>query len=1462
MLAEPTAQQAEERSASDVKDTLGHSAQLRSDRNAEVLLDSAKDHIANRRFDAAVDALERVISTADPNCFLARPNGRYVPVWIQANQLLASVPEKHRERWEALSEPAIGALIRQASAAGDAVHLAAVSGRYESLAVGRDGLRTAAALFFDRGRFEEAATLYRRLAEGPFADAETRASAIAQLAAAWSRHGDLSHARSWFREHQEVIAAGTVRTEGRSVRLSEWLRANTPAVFEEELAQLAQRSLIDSAGPVLRRSQSKWKSSLVGVPELEDFVRDSLATWRSQGVSILGSPQPLSVGELLVTRSLDDLIAFNASNGDVVWKKSIGSLLAQIRDEPARLENDRTARLYSEAICERLLVDRVQGSVYADGECVFGIVETSAPDETEYSMRFGRRGGRDRLVRMATNRLVAWNAADGAEIWSSETGTEDQAAAEAVAERRVFFHGPVVPYGNSILCIANIDNEISLIALNAKTGKREWLTPLADVPRAPSTDRRHQRLRCPIAIADGTAVCCTSAGAIVAVDLATRTPKWAFRYERNDAPRMRLVAPGRWTPERRIGWWDGWQAETAVATGRSAFIATAESNHLRAFSLSDGHLLWERPREDGLYVAGVVSDRLVIVGTERITAVDCKHGNDIWTTSIDSPAGLGVFLGSSYILPTTSRNILEIRLTDGLASSTYAPLPEPLGNLIMHRGGMIAQTPERIVRMEGGNAERSDASSEPPTDDSSSLIEFAMAERDAGRFESAIQSLDALESDELTDESRKLLRGILILQVRHDPPTVSKLQQRIESLSQSPTETFEGRLAAANAFQKSGSPADAVDLYVRALKSLGSHRDADEYVFPSEVGSAERVRGDRFIRGQLLDLIAGAKPDQVAELLQRFEKHLKAAETGPDPHLYDSLIVNLPKWSTGSPKQRDEWRPSGESFIEAQLRLIEASRSGLPRQQMASLRKLVQLFETHRYPNDAMAYRSQLFERFGKIPAEDQDASAPSETEEGSAPRLPSSRAGRIDPWGPEDPKVTEVDAQDRELDFVALPVNTDRGALFDRISVSIDEQGSQLRFQGDEFHTAWQVALPETRSSFRALAPLCKGWGIGHLLILRLGSELLACTVLNDRGEPEAKVLWHLNIAAGAENRWDRNELEYQVARIGFGPDRLTISDAFLWPTGEVGPVRPGYLCYRRQGNFIAIDPLTGSELWRRAIISRDAMITGDDENIFVLSTRNRPVTVLRAVDGMRIGSRDGIPAGCDLLQLSEGKALVETREKRRSLKQIELLTGRTLWERSLAESAIPFAMEGYLTGLIESDGRVTFIRTETGLESGTMLVTVPNRLAAVHVGSDDRRFYLAFSEPVVPPVGQRWNADRLELRSPTVDGTLVAVDRQTLQRLWARPLRYASFLLDVPPEVPFLVLSSRRYRAVEGDENRSFPELLTTCLDKQTGREIVVNQQSSLSRGGFPTIETRPDDKVIEIGLPSKTLRLQYPR
>ena len=71
------------------------------------------------------------------------------------------------------------------------------------------------------------------------------------------------------------------------------------------------------------------------------------------------------------------------------------------------------------------------------------------------------------------------------------------------------------------------------------------------------------------------------------------------------------------------------------------------------------------------------------------------------------------------------------------------------------------------------------------------------------------------------------------------------------------------------------------------------------------------------------------------------------------------------------------------------------------------------------------------------------------------------------------------------------------------------------------------------------------------------------------------------------------------------------------------LGAVGNHYVCFQRFRNLTAVDPLSGETLWARQDLPPECDLFGDDQYVFVLPTDREEATVLRALDGQRVGTR-----------------------------------------------------------------------------------------------------------------------------------------------------------------------------------------------------------------------------------------------
>jgi len=261
-----------------------------------------------------------------------------------------------------------------------------------------------------------------------------------------------------------------------------------------------------------------------------------------------------------------------------------------------------------------------------------------------------------------------------------------------------FFLGPPLPLLGRLYALAEFrGQEIRLVALSPKTGELEWSQQLAVVEAPVGNDGFRRNAGATPSFADGVLVCPTSAGAVVGMDLTTRSLLWGYQY-----PRVQQYAGDRFVnarlaiypgTERRSNerWTD---ATVTIAEGR-VLVTPVETDQLYCLSLSDGKELWKRDRAGTVYVACIHDGRAILVGRNSVSAVTMEDSKKAWTADLELPphslpSGRGFYSGDHYYLPLTSGEVAKIDLRAGKiveqSKSRSGAIP---GNLVAYRGSVL-----------------------------------------------------------------------------------------------------------------------------------------------------------------------------------------------------------------------------------------------------------------------------------------------------------------------------------------------------------------------------------------------------------------------------------------------------------------------------------------------------------------------------------------------------------------------------------------------------------------------------------------------------------------------------------------------------------------------------------------------------------------------------------------------------
>ena len=1473
--------QSAETPAGSARGVLSDSAQVRRDRPMQSAISGARERIARGDVVNAVTLLQEILDQEE-DAFVVHDD-RLVGMKAEANRMLAALPRASLEIYERQYGAEARTAWQQALFGGETAQLIDVCVRYRNTAAGLEALRGLASRHFDEGRFALAAAGFQATADHPLCDRDVRTAARARMLLCWHRLGEGERAAAWLGEHGGELDGFQVPIAGKATEVTEWLaqlqEASAADDSEGEAARFADgyqpRAQTVADPPSLK---PMWERDTGPVDQIAELIDSGLTDLKDYGTTGLDSFEPMPAGELIIARTMQGLTAIHARTGETAWEKPLETPAAQLAENLKRLENKAFRGMISELLVSRIAADSISGRPSTDGRHVFVVHDGRKLDVdslAEREFRGGRR--RWRNERPELNTLCAFDVRTGKELWTTErVDKTDNGFGD------VYFLGAPLPAGERVYVLGRRDGHAVLYCLRIDDGTLDWSLPVADVS-GPGTKPQRLLSASPLAAADGVLVCPTSAGAVVAVDLLSRSLLWAARYERVNRPKLHGLPRGRrWEDPQSSAWGVGWRSPaTAIANGR-VMVATGEMQSLAVFDLHTGKTAWLREHPLGLYVAGADAGRVVVVEKYAVRGFDLDTGRALWTAAIGVPSGRGVFSDSHYILPLETGGVAEIRLADGAVRLNARK--QDLGNLAAVDGRVVSQTYKKLVALDSLPEARARAlqNIQEHPDDEARMLDYAFVESEAGEHRAAAGALTKL-IERGGDPAKEQLRAVLFDELGAHPERIAAAAGEIGPFLQTDEERVQYHRLAARAHRMLGETPAALAEYLSILDLDNARRtseanptvvpldetiDASRFTAADGDGPRVLVRNSRFVQGEIADLIADGCDPHLAQNRATLDRRLGAAVDNPDPFALarEADAFGTLSWGRDARLQIAQRGQSGADVRRAQLGLMELADGRDPQTAAIALGGLGDLMAARSYLRDAAASYRKLLRDFADVPLEDGRSArefVAARTGEGALKGEVES--GPSDPWPLVPPKIAVQDSASLESDLMPVPVEAEPGTLFDRLGVYLarvdgfDRTEWQICFQGDGQRGYWRVDLPATSDSFRALSPLHAGWGLGHILILKLGTEIYGIAPLDENGEANAKILWRIDTLSDVSFGPGNLPLRMFRPRLGFGLFDFVAVDRFGYALGRMGPVRAGFVCYLHKGMLIAIDPLTGERLWQRYDIPADAQCSGDDEVVLLYGPDSKKLEVLRAVDGKLLARRELDVFPRDFVNARGRRALVvEEASDGRRIAWIDLVSGREIWSRSFLPAAVPFRIDPESFGILDPKGSMQIVQLKDGkLLSETGELAIPKTLTGLCTSVDEQRLFVALSGPFANAANMRANEQRYDFRGACVNGPLYAFDRRTGILLWKADLADALFPLDQPKEAPLLVLD---YARAETDAVGSDKVLdVIRCLDKRTGR---IDYQHEMAASGLSPwiLETDVDQKRITLRITEQTVRFEY--
>ncbi|MFG0332896.1 MAG: PQQ-binding-like beta-propeller repeat protein, partial [Maioricimonas sp. JB049] len=825
---------------------LSRSMSILRDRAAERQFSLAQEKLRQQQFADAV-ALAQKLLEEPPQGMLA-DGQRLLSRTAAAHELLAAIRNRSPDVYRRFASTTARRQLQTARAQMSPDSLRNVYRTYPFTDAGRDALLELLLLALDTGRWDEATRLGR-------------------LARRMVPEGSATQAT-----------------------VDRWLQSTGEAAPATPAATAAPLSIGQLPSAV-----STWQVGTGISAEAADVVSDLLGELDAHGVLPAAHFQPLAVHSYGLFRTWNALIAIDAETGAEAWRVPLESTVSRLVRRAGDLSSRIRRTQVLPILIRRLLGNTLYNRITTDGTRVFALEPLVAADNAAEA-----RSAQDDDATVFQNELRALNIPDGTTAWTRSTLplSPEQGDAEP-QERPVYFLGPPHGTGETVYGVAESEGDLYAFALAADSGTPRWAAKIGSSNVPFGEDYVRHATACTPVIADNFLICPTGAGALVAVDLLHHEVRWAFRYPRDDVPPGRHDIPLLQQQSAELHAKAGWRTGSLHAGNCHVVLASPEVNQLFVLDSQSGKLLWSRPRENAAWIAGIDSDRLVIVRSDGVTGRSLDDGSLLWHAQTPRPLGTGVLFDGTYIMPAANQRTCAVHLEDGHVTSTYPRAPDSriLNNealtdhpadsaaaLLQVDGQWMLQKVEGIT----GHAPLSVglAESAPPDQATPAHVGNLL---EAGLFAEAIQR--AASAKEEKDVEQRLLLNALKTAVRFEPDHRTERINRWRALATSGEEVLQSQLARFDDAADRNLTEEALKTGFRLLRQEtvplplleATGRSAEGHLQLQPRAESWYVRDrrhrgltrlDRHITGRLLSLRPDSNPQEFDRQLQ---SHLQEA---------------------------------------------------------------------------------------------------------------------------------------------------------------------------------------------------------------------------------------------------------------------------------------------------------------------------------------------------------------------------------------------------------------------------------------------------------------------------------------------------------------------------------------------------------------------------------------------------------
>ena len=1465
-------------------------------------LSQARQLLAAGQTSDAVVLLQEILN--GPEDYFFQPD-KDSPVRLslkrEAERLIGSMAREGRQIYELRCRDKAPPMLQKAVAAGDPQGLAEVSRRFFHTQAGYEATLLLGLDHLDHTRPLAGALTLRRLMEN-CADADQFEPTLSlAMATCWVRSGMPGEA-------QQVLAR-LKRTQGRSViqiggKQVAWFTSDADALAwlgeltgpqasggpaqPEQWTMLRgnpSRTAVSSGGAPLLNM--RWRVPVSDHPLVEQMIRQIKQDYEDQGVPSLPGLHPLVVGDLVLMRTARNLLAIDFTTGKRVWEIPVSDPLETLLGYgDSRVAVGHSSQLQM-GLAQRVWQDATYGTMSSDGRYVFSVEDLGVGIPLGGSRHIVINGRRQTNPAWPKpyNRLAAHDIRTGKLKWHVGGGAEEFKLPLSGA----FFLGPPMPLMGQLYVLAEIKYEIRLLALDAKSGELIWSQQLA--PVEPEINNRGLSLRRLTGVspsyADGILVCPTSTGAIVAVDLATRSLLWGYPYaqESQGHNRSQMIAMRMGMMVRPDQTYTGrWANTTTILAEGRVLVTPPESEHLHCLNLVDGRLLWKKPREEALYVACVHHGNVVLVARRDVRALNVADGEAAWEgRKVELPegavpSGQGFAGGSQYFVPLSTAEVAAIDLDAGkiahLARSRQGNVP---GNLVCYQGRVISQGPDGLEIFYQLGALRKLAESRlaaNPADPEALALRGEIL-LDQGKRPEAIVTLRRsleLASDPRT---RDLLRDAMFEGLKTDFTRHRGMTEEMERLIDDPVQRARYLRLMAAGFEAAGELPAALEHYLKLVDV-----EADQHE-PAAVSKVLSVRRDRWIQARLAGLRDGAPSEFRPQIDRAVEARLQAAiKTGTAESLKRFLHC------FGNQAAADQARRElvallvkSKHLLEAELLLRQKERSGDPARVASAVAETAELLRGAGRADDAAVYYRRLAGELadvvcldGKTGRQLVEALEP----EGDVARLlgaaPAWPVGRVDVKAgtPTPARRTYHGRFVLSYDGSPRPFFSDTTVLFDqnrRMLLANDALGKE-RWKPVSMlkpGTNPNLFLAHNRGLTRASVE-------GHLLVLSMGAMIQAFDTLGSPAGEGPRLIWSQNLTDSGIGNLGMGQMGGLRGINLFQIQQMRWARHHRGRNSALGPVTDDFVCFQRLRHLSAVDSVTGQTLWTRSDVPPGSELFGDSQHVFAVPPDQPYAMVIRALDGKLLGKRDlpkfeltGLaipdePADEDeivrempfrqycIATLGRNLLIWRPDGQQHKLALFDLWQQKDVWQARNFDAGAKYALVGHeAIGVLEPNGHFVLVSLPDGRTMIESTVRPEPSLVGIYVLHLQDQYFLVAHSPQRPGTTVRPSQPLPgTLYGPIASGRVYAFDAQGKVQ-WPKPVEVErqQVLLSQPSRLPVLTFASQVYQRRSNGSGSYHVSVL--CIDKRTGRKVC--EEKFANSTGIFELYGDPEKKTVDV-------------